>query len=247
MRERMLADAELTTSGSTAERSSWRSRAEPQGERRPWWSLSTLTQLLCRTGSARSTGFSPGWVRREPNPQAPRARQCAEPSSRRIALVRTVYPVVASRCRPRGDRFDSCAETSSGGRAARLGGTAGPCFKLHGFVGWAATLLLLFFVREAAARHSCRAVGTRRPASTAHLRARPRPFARLPASLAGRAAARRLLRHRVIVRLPAELRRDGVAGLRHREQPRAGKGEQCRSSRRSPRSSTRPCSRPTRD
>jgi len=76
---------------------------------------------------------------------------------------------------------------------------------LHGFVGWAATLLLLFFVREAAARHSCRAVGTRRSAPTAHLRARPRPFARLPASLAGRAAARRLLRHRVIVRLAAEL------------------------------------------
>src|SRR5439155_25157059 len=37
----MLEDAELTTSGSTAERSSWRSRAEPQGEGRPWWSLST--------------------------------------------------------------------------------------------------------------------------------------------------------------------------------------------------------------
>src|SRR5439155_770444 len=103
-----------------------------------------------------------------------------------------VPPVGASRCRPRGDRFDSCAESSSGGRTARLGGTAGPSFKLHGFVGWAATLLLLFFVREAAARHSCRAVGTRRSAPTAHLRARPRPFARLPASSAVRPAARRL-------------------------------------------------------
>ena len=50
--------------------------------------------------------------------------------------------------------------------------------KLHGFVGWAATLLLLFFVREDAARHS---VPSRRHAPVcvscelAHVRSRVRP------------------------------------------------------------------------